>query len=270
MSSIDWLIDHFKAKEEYRLHMIQELNLKPGDIVLDVGSGPGLWSEKLAEKVAPNGKVIGLDLSADAIAYSRQKVKKLTYKNLIEYVQGNFFEIPYEQGTFDITFCSNALMYFNDDQKVKIISEMKRVTRKGGKVISKEYDGEAIIVYPLPPERWLKLKSLVAQVLTETTSNNYYDEYVARKGRKLFIESGLTGLTSVPYVIQMGFPLSISAKHYITKECRWLIRTASPYLKPEEIEEFYAYFDVDSPQYILDREDFFYSNIEFMLTGIAG
>jgi hypothetical protein len=49
-----------------------------------------------------------------------------------------------------------------------------------------------------------------------------------------------------------------------------LIRTASPYLKPEEIEEFYAYFDVDSPQYILDREDFFYSNIEFMLTGIAG
>ena len=48
MSSTRWLVDHYKAKEKYRLQMVEDLNLQPGSIVLDVGTGPGLWSNQLS------------------------------------------------------------------------------------------------------------------------------------------------------------------------------------------------------------------------------
>ncbi|MGK7929242.1 MAG: class I SAM-dependent methyltransferase [Spirulina sp.] len=270
MCSLQWLIDHYRAKEKYRHQMVRDLELKPGDRILDVGSGPGLWSNSLAKKVAPTGKVIGLDFSSDCLKYARSQVEKSPYKDIIEYTQGDFFDLPYNSEIFDIVFCSNTLMYCTDEQKEKMIKEEKRVVKKGGKVVFKEYDGETIIVYPIPSELWLKLKSSVARVLAETASTDYYDEYVARKGRKLFLEAGLTNIVSIPYPIQLVSPLSPSAKRYITQESEWFIKTASPYLSSREIKQLQSFFNPLSPHYLLDREDFFYLVVEIMLIGTKG
>ncbi len=65
LTNVEWLLDHHKTKLQERRKTVDELNLKPGDVVLDLGCGPGLWTHLLAEKVKPNGRVVGLDFSPD-------------------------------------------------------------------------------------------------------------------------------------------------------------------------------------------------------------
>ncbi len=267
MSSVKWLIDHYKAKEKYRLQMVEDLDLKPGYRVLDVGSGPGLWSNQLAQKVAPNGLIVGIDCSQEAISHAENELKKSPYREIVEYRQANFFNIPFPAETFDVVFCSNALMYFPDEVKTQTLQEQKRVLKVGGRMVSKEYDGETIIVFPIPPELWLKLKNAVAQVLSERAKEEYYDEYVARKVRQLFLDLGLESIVTIPYPVQMFSPLSSTQKNYITEESQWLIKTASPYLSQLEVSQLEAYFDSASAEYILDRADFSYLMVEFMSMG---
>jgi ubiquinone/menaquinone biosynthesis C-methylase UbiE len=267
MSSTRWLIDHYKAKEKYRHQMVEDLDLKPGDMVLDVGSGPGLWSNRLAEKIAPNGCIIGIDYSTDAIRNAKIKLENSPYKNIIKYSKADFFNIPYPDETFDLVFCSNSLMYFPDLMKEKLLKEQKRVVKKGGRIVSKEYDGETIIVYPIPPELWLKLKNAVAQVLSTRPPEEYYDEYVARNVRKLFLDAELKNIVTIPYPVQMFAPLSAHQKNYITEESQWFIKTAFSHLNQSEVSLLESFFDPSSSQYILDREDFSYFQVEFMTIG---
>lgn len=267
MSSTRWLVDHYKAKEKYRHQMVKDLDLKPGDMVLDVGSGPGLWSNLLGEKVAPNGRIIGIEYSIDAITYAQNNLENSPYKEIIEYCQADFFNMPYPDETFDLVFCSNSLMYFPDPMKEKLLKEQKRVAKKGGRIASKEYDGETIILYPIPCELWLKLKNAVAQVLSERPLEDYYDEYVARKLRTLFLDAELKNIVTIPYPVQLFSPLSSHQKNYITQESQWFIKTAFPYLTKSEVSQLESFFDSNSSEYILDRADFSYLMVEFMSIG---
>ena len=63
--SLEWLLDHHKTKEQERRRMVADLNLAPGDAILDLGCGPGLWAPLFAEKVKPNGRVVGVDVSPE-------------------------------------------------------------------------------------------------------------------------------------------------------------------------------------------------------------
>jgi ubiquinone/menaquinone biosynthesis C-methylase UbiE len=267
MSSTRWLVDHYKAKEKYRLQMVEDLNLQPGSIVLDVGTGPGLWSNQLAQKVTPHGKIIGIDLSLDALNYAKSNLENYDHQDIIEYAQADFFNMPYADETFDFVFCANSQMYFTDDQKEQLLKEQKRVLKIGGRIASKEYDGETIILYPIPTELWFKLKNAVCQVLFARAEKDYYDEYVARKERTLFFKIGLKDIATIAYPVQMFAPLSSHQKNYIAQESQWFIKTASPYLTQSEILQLEAYFDPNSREYILDKEDFSYLMVEFMSIG---
>jgi ubiquinone/menaquinone biosynthesis C-methylase UbiE len=75
LASVEWLLDHHKAKEQERRQMVANFNLKPGDVVLDAACGPELWAPLLGERVMPNGQVVGVDFSPDIIEYAIKKAE---------------------------------------------------------------------------------------------------------------------------------------------------------------------------------------------------
>ena len=71
LSHISW--DEVLRRQEQRGHLVpawlDALDLRPGQCVLDVGSGPGYVSERVAERVGPGGTVLALDRAPEALAY---------------------------------------------------------------------------------------------------------------------------------------------------------------------------------------------------------
>ncbi len=266
LTAVDWLVDHHRTKEAERRHMVEDLELKPGDVVLDLGCGPGLWTELLAQEVGPTGKVIGVDFSPGLIRYAVD-VACAGVRDLAEFVVADFYRIPFNDDTFDAVFFGNCLAYVPD--AVALLNEHRRVTRPGGRVIAKDFDGAVIIFHPLDVQLSLTVLRATARALAETPSDPPFDNFVGRKLQGIFLQAGFQDVSTHTYAVQKVAPLKPEAKRYISGNAGWYAETAAPYLSPEELQQWRAAFDPNADEYILDRDDFYFCMLEMVTVARA-
>ena len=264
MTELEWLIDHHITKEDERKQMIEDLHFKPGDFVLDLGCGPGLWATMIADKVKPNGKVIGIDFSPCLLDYAEENVRE-DLADILEFRKCNFYNIPFDKETFDTVFFGNCLAYVDDH--LKILEEIKRITKKGGKIIAKDFDGAVFIIYPAEPELCLKILTSAARSLKENPLSPVFDNFMGRKIHGLFYDAGIKDINTKTYAIQKFYPLSQEAKRYITGNAEWHAKIGSPYISKEDYNKWESYFDPISENYILDRREFYFCMIEVITEG---
>ena len=106
-------------------------SLKPGQTVLDLGSGAGLDCFFAAMKVGETGKVIGVDMTPEMIDRARSSAQRMNIQN-VEFRQGYIEEMPVESDIVDVII-SNCVINLSPD-KSKVFSEAFRVLRTGGKL----------------------------------------------------------------------------------------------------------------------------------------
>jgi ubiquinone/menaquinone biosynthesis C-methylase UbiE len=94
--------------------------------VLEIAPGPGYFCMELAR--LGNYKITGLDISKSFVEIARQNAAEAGLK--IDFREGNASAMPFEDNTFDFTFCQAAFKNFSEP--VKAIGEMYRVLRPGG------------------------------------------------------------------------------------------------------------------------------------------
>ncbi len=97
-----------------------------GDRVLDVGCGTGVLAREAATRVAPNGRVVGLDLNEGMLGVARR------LRPDIEWRRGDAVDLPFDDASFDVVASQFALMYFPD--RVTSLSEMMRVLAPDGRL----------------------------------------------------------------------------------------------------------------------------------------
>ncbi len=106
-------------------------SLKPGQTVLDLGSGAGLDCILAAQKVGETGHVIGVDMTPEMIERAQANAKRVNLKN-VEFRQGYLENLPVESGSVDVII-SNCVINLSPD-KQKVFTESFRVLAPGGKL----------------------------------------------------------------------------------------------------------------------------------------
>jgi len=106
------------------------IDLHPGDIVLDLGSGGGIDVLLSARRVGPTGKAYGLDMTDDMLAIARQNQKQAGVTN-VEFLKGEIENIPLPENSVDVII-SNCVINLSAD-KDRVLREAFRVLKPGGR-----------------------------------------------------------------------------------------------------------------------------------------
>ena len=113
-------------------------SIRPHDLILDVGCGPGSITVGLAER-APNGWTVGIDYGAGAIEAAQKSVEQNGGPRNCEFKTGNAYALEWDEGSFDVVHTHQCLIHLADP--VRAFKEMRRVCRVGGIVGVKEGNG---------------------------------------------------------------------------------------------------------------------------------
>jgi arsenite methyltransferase len=105
--------------------------LKPGEIVLDLGSGGGIDVLLSARRVGPAGKAYGLDMTDEMLALARGNQRKAGVQN-VEFLKGTIEEIPLPENSVDVIL-SNCVINLSGD-KDRVLRDAFRVLKPGGRV----------------------------------------------------------------------------------------------------------------------------------------
>jgi len=105
--------------------------LKPGEVVLDFGSGGGIDVLLSARRVGPTGKAYGLDMTDEMLALARENQRKAGATN-VEFLKGEMEDVPLPDGTVDVII-SNCVINLAAD-KDRVLAEAFRVLRPGGRL----------------------------------------------------------------------------------------------------------------------------------------
>lgn len=136
-------------------------HLKPTMTILDIGCGPGTITVDLASYV-PDGHITGLERAPGVLTQARALAQERGVAN-IDFVVGDANALEYPDGSFDVVLCHQVLQHVRDP--VGILSEMRRVVKKGGLVAARESDYGSFTWYPDVEgmKAWQALYSKVAR-----------------------------------------------------------------------------------------------------------
>ncbi len=104
--------------------------LKPGEVVLDLGSGGGIDVFLSARRVSPGGKAYGLDMTDEMLALARSNQQKAGIEN-VEFLKGEIEHIPLPDNSVDVII-SNCVINLSAD-KDQVLREAFRVLKPGGR-----------------------------------------------------------------------------------------------------------------------------------------
>lgn len=109
--------------------MAKRLDIKPGSIVLDVGTGTGAFLPFLLSGIGEGGRIIALDFAEKMLGRARAK----GFNGNIDYLCAGVTNIPLRNEIFDIIVCYSSFPHFQDE--LRDLTEMSRVIKRGGRLL---------------------------------------------------------------------------------------------------------------------------------------
>jgi len=165
--------------------------LKEGDVVLDLGSGPGLDVFLAAQRVGQSGHVIGVDMTSEMVERARRTAKRCGYSN-VEFRMGEIENLPLDDESVDVVI-SNCVINLSPD-KLTTFKEAFRVLKPGGRMFVSDLVTEG----ELPADVRRSLEAWAACIAGALPKQEYLDTIkragfreVAVVGQHSYAEPGI-------------------------------------------------------------------------------
>lgn len=138
---------HFAlARPEYEA-ALAEVGVARGARVLDAGCGPGGFTTLLADAVGAGGHITAVDLEENNLVALRDRYQKSAD---LETLCASVCALPVGDASFDLAWCANVTTYLVDDEVDRLLRELARVVRPGGRVVLKEVDADLLRISAIP------------------------------------------------------------------------------------------------------------------------
>jgi SAM-dependent methyltransferase len=123
-----------------RQAILRALSLRPGERVLDVGSGPGFLACEMAGAVGSSGAVHAIDISESFLAMARRRCPD---QPQVKFREGEATRLPFGDGTFDVAVSTQVYEYIADVDAA--LGELFRVLRPGGRALILDTDWGSLV-----------------------------------------------------------------------------------------------------------------------------
>jgi arsenite methyltransferase len=142
-------------------------SLKPGETVVDLGSGAGFDALLSAEKLGPEGRFIGVDMTPEMLERARTNAVNAGHARTVEFREGLIENLPVASESVDVVI-SNCVVNLSPD-KAQVFREAHRILKPGGRVAV----SDIILSEPLPAEVATLAASWIACVGGASTEEEY-------------------------------------------------------------------------------------------------
>jgi len=167
--------------------LLDRVGLRPGDSAIDLGCGPRGVIDLLAARVAPGGRVVGIDADAAHVAMASEFAASRGLSG-VEILCGDARHTGLEAGSFDLVHARTLLITV--PQPTEVLGEMVRLVRPGGWLAGLEPDTEAAICYPPHPAF-----DRLCEIFTIAFARNGADPHFGRRLAELYRQAGLQDIT---------------------------------------------------------------------------
>lgn len=140
--------------------------VRPGDVVLDLGSGAGMDAFLAAREVGPAGRVIGVDMTPEMVERARENARRAGIEN-VEFRLGEIERLPVTDASVDVII-SNCVINLSPD-KAAVFAEAFRVLKPGGRMVV----SDLVLLRPLPDDIRHSVEAYVGCVAGASLKDDY-------------------------------------------------------------------------------------------------
>ena len=127
-ASVGWLVDN-PIRRRYTQPILSRIGIHPGETVLELGPGPGLFTIEAARRVGPSGRLIVVDIQPEMIAQVEQRVREAGLTNVETHV-ASAYDLPIRDERVDRAFLVTVLPEIPNYHRA--LRELNRVLKSGG------------------------------------------------------------------------------------------------------------------------------------------
>jgi ubiquinone/menaquinone biosynthesis C-methylase UbiE len=171
--------------------VVDALAPTPGERILEVGCGSGALCRLAAERLRPQGRVTGLDISPDMIAAAQRYAGEPELAECIAFDVGPAEALPYAAAVFDAAFAVRLMLHVERPESV--LREMMRVVRRGGRIALMDWDWETAAVDH--PDR-----ELTRRLLHWRCDHHGGNNWSGRQLWRLMLDAGVRDVRATPVV----------------------------------------------------------------------
>lgn len=195
-----------------------EKSLNPGSNVIEVGSGTGQTLSIFSKRHVTTG----FDISKNALILSR--------KNCHSPIRGDLLEMPFKDESFDFVYNSGVIEHFKEPYNIKGISEMCRITKKGGHIL---------LIVPNTLCAWYRIYKFILSSF-DKFEFGYEEDYSIWRLRNAIRATNYKFEVISEFGLQLLIPLATNDKEVCSESLRRKIGRLEKYF-PSSLTKYIAY-----------------------------